>query len=127
MATTNWDLAGTFQTRFPHTFSALQKLVMAMAAYQKNRGGKTIFGKDKGLDSYRKFESVLRDTLLAMVVDGAVERNVKAKVCRETLTEMIAAFAEVFPNWQDAYSFADEYFTKNAVTAEDRIGAMLRQ
>lgn len=127
MATTDWDLAGTFQTQFPHTFNALQKLVMAMAAYQKDRGKKTIFGKDKGLDSYKKFESVLRDTLLAMVVDGAMERNVKAKECRETLTEMVTAFAEVFPNWQDAYSFADEYFIKNAVTAEDRIREMLRQ
>ena len=127
MATTDWDLAGTFQARFPHTFNALQKLVMAMAAYQKNRGKKTIFGKDKGLDSYKKFESVLRDTMLAMVVDGAVESNVKAKECRETLTEMIAAFAEVFPNWQDAYSFGNEYFIKNAATAEDRIRDMLRQ
>ncbi len=127
MATTDWDLAGTFQTRFLHTFNALQKLVMAMAAYQKNRGKKTIFGKDKGLDSYKKFESLLRDTLLAMVVDGAVKRNVKAKECRESLTEMVAAFAEVFPNWQDAYAFADEFFIKNAVTAEDRIRDMLRQ
>ena len=49
MATTDWDLAGTFQTRFPHTFNALQKLVMAMAAYEKNRGKKTLFGKDKGI------------------------------------------------------------------------------
>ena len=31
MATTDWDLAGTFQTKLPHTFNALQKLVMAMA------------------------------------------------------------------------------------------------
>lgn len=127
MATTNWDLAGTFQTRFPHTFNSLQKLVMAMADYQSNRGKKTIFGKDKGLDSYKKFESVLRDTLLAMVVDGTVERNVKARECRETLTEMIAAFAQVFPNWQDAYSFAADYFVKNADVAEDRIREMLRQ
>lgn len=51
MATTDWDLAGTFQARFPHTFNALQKLVMAMAAYKKNRGKKTMLGKDKGLDS----------------------------------------------------------------------------
>jgi hypothetical protein len=127
MATTDWDLAGTFQTRFPHTFNALQKLVMAMATYQKNRGKRTIFGKDKGLDSYKKFENVLRDTLLAMVVDGAVERNVTAKECRETLTEMVAAFVEVFPNWQDAYSFADEYFMKNSGTAEDRIRDLLHQ
>lgn len=127
MATTDWDLAGTFQTRFPHTFNALLKLVMAMADYQKNRGKITLFGKDKGLNAYKKFESILRDTLLAIVVDGAVERNVGAKECRETLTEMIAAFAEVFPNWQDAYSFADEYFIKSAITTEDRIRDMLRQ
>ncbi len=127
MATTDWDLAGTFQTRFPHTFNALQKLVMAMAAYQKKRGRKTLFGKDKGLEAYKKFESVLRDTLLAMVVDGVLQRNVRPKDCLETLNEMIAAFAEVFPNWQDAYSFANEYFTVNAVIAEDRIRDMLRQ
>jgi len=127
MATTDWDLAGTFQTKFPHTFNALQKLVMAMAAYEKNRGKKTLFGKDKGLDAYKKFEAVLKDTLLAMVVDGAVARNIGAKECRETLTEMIAAFAEVFPNWQDAYSFAEDYFVQNAATAEDRIQQMLIQ
>lgn len=125
MATTDWDLAGTFQTRFPHTFNALQKLVMAMAAYEKNRGKKTLFGKDKGLNAYKKFESVLQDTLLAMVVDGAVARNISAKECRETLTEMIASFAEVFPNWHDAYLFADEYFMHNATVAEDRIQQML--
>ncbi len=127
MATTDWDLAGTFQTRFPHTFNALQKLVMAMAAYEKNRGKKTLFGKDKGLAAYKKFEDILKDTLLAMVVDGAVARNIGAKECRETLTDMIAGFAEVFPNWQDAYSFANNYFIQNATAAEDRIKQMLSQ
>ena len=62
-----------------------------------------------------------------MVVDGAVARNISAKECRETLTEMIAAFAEVFPNWQDAYSFAEDYFIQNSATAEDRIQQMLIQ
>lgn len=127
MATTDWDLADTFQTRFPHSFNSLQKLVMAMADYEKNRGKKTIFGKDKGLNAYKKFEDVLRDTLLAMVVDGAVARDVGAKDCRETLTEMIGAFAEVFPNWPDAYSFAENYFIHNAKTAEARIQQMLVQ
>ena len=127
MATSDWDIAGNFQARFPHTFNSLQKLVMAMAAYEKNRGKKTLFGKDKDLAAYKKFEDVLKDTLLAMVVDGAVARNIAAKECRETLTEMIAAFAEVFPNWQDAYSFSDNYFIQNATTAEDRIKQMLSQ
>lgn len=127
MATTDWDLAGTFQTRFPHTFNSLQKLVMAMANYEKSRGKKTLFGNDKGLKAYKKFEEVLRDTILAMVVDGVVPRNVGAKECRETLIEMIGAFAEVFPNWQDAYSFAENYFIKDAATSEARIKQMLAQ
>lgn len=125
MTITNWDFAGIFQINFPHTFNALQKLVMAMADYQNSRGKKTLFGRDKGLDAYKKFENVLRDTLLSMVIDGVVERNIEAKECRETLTDMIVAFAKVFPNWQDAYLFADEYFIKDAIIAENRIHHML--
>jgi hypothetical protein len=127
MPTTNWDLSDKFQSRFPHTYNSLQKLVMAMAAYENNRGKKTLFGKDKGLNAYKKFEDVLRDTLLAMVVDGVVARNVGAEECREKLTGMIVAFAEVFPNWQDAYFFAENYFIQNAETAETRIQQMLAQ
>ncbi len=127
MAKTDWDLADTFQTSFPHTFNALQKLVMAMADYEKNKGKKTLFGKDKGLDAYKKFEVTLKDTLLAMVVDGVVARNVGAKECRKILSEMIDALAEVFPNWQGAYSFANQYFIQNRAIAEDRMSQLLSQ
>ena len=98
-----------------------------MADYENNRGKKTLFGKDKGLAAFKKFEDVLRDTLLAMVVDGVVARNIGAEECRETLIELIDAFAEVFPNWQEAYSFADNYFVQNLTSAEDRIRQMLSQ
>ncbi len=124
MATTDWDMAGSFQARFPHTFNSLQKLVMAMAKFQKNRGKKTIFGKDKGLEAYQHFEDVLWDTLQAMVLDRAVSPLDSAEVVRESLVEMIGAFAEVFPNWQDAYSFAQEYFVDDAENAEARITQM---
>lgn len=127
MVTTDWDFAVAFHIQFPHTFKALQKLVVAMAAYQKNRRKKTLFGKDKGMKSYIKFESVLRDVLIAMSVDGVVARNRTAKVYLTMFLYMLAEFAKIFPNWQDAYAFADEYFVKNAITAEDRIRDMLRQ
>ena len=39
----------------PHTYNALTKLVMAMAAVTKNTGKKTLFGRDKGQESYSKF------------------------------------------------------------------------
>jgi hypothetical protein len=40
---------------------------------------------------------------------------------------MIGAFSEVFPNWQDAYFFAENYFIHNAEAAEARIQQMLTQ
>lgn len=126
MATTNYELAASLQSRHPHTFNALQHLVMAMADFQKNRNKKTLFGKDKGLAAYKKFEDKLRDTLLAMVLDGVITRVATPAEYREQLTGAIGAFASVFPNWQDAYVFAAEYFVSSAKEAEDRIHEMLR-
>ncbi len=125
MATTNWTTAASFQAECPHTFNALQHLVMAMADLSKNRGMKSIFGKDKGLAALEKFESKLADTLLALVLDGAIDRDEDPTSARETLLNAIGMFQEAFPNWQDAYSFAQEYFVGSAATAEARIAATL--
>ncbi len=125
MATTNWSTAMALQAECPHTFNALQHLVMAMADLSKNRGKKSIFGKDKGLASLKKFESKLADTMLALVLDGAIDRDEDPTIARKTLLNAIGAFEQAFPNWQDAYSFAQEYFIGSAATAEARIAAAL--
>lgn len=52
MATTDWASAAAFQSECPHTFNALQHLVMAMAGVANNRGKKSFFGRDKGLAAY---------------------------------------------------------------------------
>ena len=127
MATTDWDMAGTFQDSFPHTFNSLQKLVMAMAKLKKNRGRKTFFGRDKGLESLNHFEDTLRDSLQSMILDRAISPLASAEEIREILVEMIIAFAQVFPNWQDAYSFAEEYFVRDSKEAEARIAQMRGQ
>ena len=66
-----------------------------------------------------------------MVLDGIVTRNVDAKKCCEELVSVIVAFSEVFPNWQDAYSYASEYFTDTngdiLKSAEDRVRDILRE
>jgi hypothetical protein len=126
MATTNWDRADIFQNECPHTFNSLQHLVMSMAKVYNNRGKKSIFGKDKGLAAYKSFEEKLRDTVLAMVLDGVIQRNSPASDIRENLIEGIKLFASAFPNWQDAYQYADEYFVDDASVAEDRIRAIMR-
>lgn len=126
MATTDWATAGVFQAQAPHTFNALQHLVMSMADFANNRGKKSFFGRDKGLSAYKKFEDKFRDTLLAMVLDGVIERNAAPSLARTRLIEAIGAFEAVFPNWQDAYAFAKEFLVESAAIAEDRIRSALR-
>jgi hypothetical protein len=125
MATTDWDRAETFQAECPHTFNSLQHLVMAMAKVSKNQGKKSFFGRDKGLAAYKTFEEKLRDTILAMVLDGVIKRNSPATDVRKILITGIQLFATAFPNWQDAYQYAHEYFIESATVAEDRIKVML--
>jgi hypothetical protein len=126
MATTNWNTAEAFQANFPHTFNALQHLIMAMADFNHNREKKSFFGRDKGLAAYKKFEEKFRDTLLAMVLDGIVERDAAPSLVRKTLVEAIEVFAAAFPNWQDAYAYANEFLVESAAVAEDRIQNAMR-
>ena len=126
MVTTNWTTAEAFQAKFPHTFNALQHLVMSMADFANSRGKKSFFGRDKGLVAYRKFEDKLKDAILAMVLDGVIERNATPSRARTTLIEAIGLFAAAFPNWQDAYAFANEFLVDSAAVAEDRIQCAMR-
>ena len=126
MAWTSWDRADAFRAQCPHTFNALQHLVMAMAKVYRSRGKRTLFGRDKGLAAYKEFEDKLRDSVLAMVLDGLIERNVSAQLAREQLIEAIRVFSTAFPNWPDAYAFAGEFFVDSPAVSEDRIQSILR-
>lgn len=126
MATTDWTTAEAFQAKYPHTFNALQHLVISMADFANSRGKKSLFGRDKGLAAYKKFEDKFRDALLAMVLDGVIERNATPSRARTTMIEAIGLFAASFPNWQDAYAFANEFLVDSAEIAEDRIQSAMR-
>lgn len=125
MAVTNWDNAEAMQNAAPHTFNALQHLVVAMAKVVSRRGKKSLFGRDKGLAAYEVFESKLRDTAVALVLDGLVARNASLGEVRLLIIDAIAVFETAFPNWQDAYGFAVEYFVDGADVAEDRLRQLL--
>lgn len=125
MPKTNWDNVDAMQAAAPHTFNALQHLVMAMAKLVKYRGKKSLFGRDRGLAAYKTFEVKLKDTVLALVLDRVITRDASAEEARLVLMDAIATFEAAFPNWQDAYQFAIEYFTDSPGTAEDRIQAIM--
>ena len=125
MASANWALASQLQDRMPHTYTAFEHLIMAMADAHNNKGKTNFFGNDKGLKSYMKFEEKLKDALIAMTMDGLVNRFDTADKFRETLLTVIAAWFEIFPNWRDAQLFAYEKFMTNPTSAKQLISSLL--
>lgn len=113
MASANWRGARELQERIPHTYTAMEHLIMAMADAYNNKGKKSIFGHDKGLKSHQKFEDKLRDTLLAMAIDGLVSRTDLASIYLEKLLLVLDAWEQIFPNWPDAQIFAQEHLRSN--------------
>jgi hypothetical protein len=106
MASANWAMASQLQARLPHTYTAMEHLVMAMADAHNNQGKTSFFGHDKGLKSYIKFEEKLKGALIAMTMDGIMSRAQPADEFRKTLQEVVEAWFQIFPNWPDAQTFA---------------------
>lgn len=106
----------------PHTYNALQKLVMAMADVSKNTGKKTFFGRDKGQESYDKFQKLLRATIQCMVLDSVIKESTSTEEVIDELKNKIKHFQMAYPNWQDAYFFADWFFENK----EDAIATINR-
>ncbi len=114
MASANWAAASQLQTSLPHTYTAMEHLIMAMADAYNNHGKTTFFGNDKGLKSYMKFEEKLKGALLAMTMDGLVSRAATADEFREKLKTVVDAWFGIFPNWSDAQTFsADKIFNSS--------------
>lgn len=49
--------------------------------------------------------------------------NIQARI---RMIEAIGLFAAAFPNWQDAYGFANEFLVDSAAVAEERIQSAMR-
>lgn len=98
-----------------------------MVRYRNDRHKKTWLGRDKGVAALQNFEAKLRAALLAMVLDGILERTAGAGACYLAVVGEIEKFAEIYPNWTDAYAFGYEYFILDKSTATTRLGQLMRQ
>lgn len=125
MASTNWSQANQLQAQIPHTYTAMEHLIMAMADAHKNKGKTSFFGHDKGLKSYLKYEEKLKNTLLAMAMDGVVSRMDGAAIYYEKLLLIVDAWASIFPNWPDAHEFAYESLRANPTEGRKLIAALI--
>ena len=108
----------------PHTFTALEKLVMAMAAVSKNAGKTSFFGRDKGQEAYSKFLFALKVTMQAMMLDGVTQESASTAEVLAALGVKLEKFVQAFPNWQDAYAFGNEFFNvarPSALATMDRL------
>lgn len=111
----------------PHTFNALQHLVMSMADVMKNKDKKTLFGRDKGAMSYSKFLKALRVTVHSMVLDGVIRESTGTDQVAKELEDKLEKFAMAYPNWPDAYGFAAMFFgelRQDAIATLERIRSM---
>jgi hypothetical protein len=86
----------------------MEHLIMAMADAYNSKGKTTLFGNDKGLKAYKKFEEKFRDVLLALHLDRLIGRTASSGEYLETFVAVLQEWAETFPNWEDAYTFALE-------------------
>jgi hypothetical protein len=125
MARANWKSASELQSQIPHTYAAFQNLIMAMADAYNDHGKSTWFGKDKGLKSYLKFELKLKEALIAMTMDGLVNRFDSSEKFLDTLVLFLSIWFEIFPGWPDAGQFAKEKFVINPSEARLLIASLI--
>jgi hypothetical protein len=118
MATTNHQLESMFMGDFPHIANAFCNLVAAMADARNMRGKRSLFGKDKGVIAYKKFETRIQEAFYAMVLDKEIERTSDAKTVREIFFDFLGIMASIYPNWKDAYSFGYGFFVVNSEECE---------
>lgn len=110
----------------PRTHNALQALVMSMAAVTKNAGKKTLLGADKGARSYEAFKAELGRTYTAMVMEGLVFEHSTNDDVLQSLDRYLEYFAEVYPNWVDAYMFAIDFLADDNRPNAEAVIARLR-
>ena len=111
----------------PHTYNALQKLVLAMADIARNAGKKTFFGRDKGQEAYSKFLATLKATVQAMVLDELIREATSTEDVLVVLEEKFRKFSLAFPHWQDAYGFSAVFFGQgrtDAIATIERLRSM---
>lgn len=104
------NLRISMQQHIPHTFNAMQSLVMAMEAAYKSKGKRTLFGRDKEAEAQVKFYTALRGTLISLVLDGVLMESDSNEKALESIREVIKFFSSAYPNWPAAYKFAYEFF-----------------
>jgi len=100
------------------------KIELFGSAPSKNKNNWTWWGKNKARKMWVRFEEELKNTITSMYLDEIIERNASSDKTRKNLYIRIEIFAQTFPNWKDAYSFAEQLFNQSPDKANQLIDAV---
>lgn len=95
----------------PNTLNALTWMVPSMEAAERNAGKRSFLGKDKGAEAYGKFLGCLHTTVHALHQDRLVTVDSAVAEVHQQLVYALTMFAGAYPQWPDAYRFADNFFS----------------
>ena len=103
-------LRDALQRHSPFTHKAFGNLVMAFEFGAKNHGKKTWYGSDKTPKVYLKIGPCLRESIVAMLNDGLIKADTPDEDIFKKLRWFLLEFQVAYPNWPEAYDFADAFF-----------------
>lgn len=105
MATTNWKVAIDIDKRYPHTYTSMQELILAIEAAHKHEGHVTWYGKDMEFVTRNEYKTKLKHVLAAIALDGLVTRMANAEEYYFALLNFLRLWFQVFPNWPEVVEY----------------------
>lgn len=99
------------QARAPHTLGALTYMVPAMESAFRDARKKSFFGADKGAKALANFMETFEKAVLALYDDELVSADDELPAVLGQLSHQLKLFADAYPNWPDAYQFAQFFFS----------------
>ena len=99
------------QAGTPNTHGALTFMVPAMESAAKNAGKKSFFGADKGAKALANFLDTFKRAVHALYDDELVSVEDELSTVFGELSSQLERFAKAYPNWPEAYQFAQFFFS----------------
>ena len=99
------------QVSTPNTHGALTFMVPAMEGAAKTAGKKSFFGADKGAKALATFLDTFKRAVYALYDDELVSVDDDLPTVFGALSSQLERFAKAYPNWPEAYQFAQFFFS----------------
>jgi hypothetical protein len=101
-----------FETVYGSSTRQILDLVLAAEKAFDDFGKRSIFGKDKGAESERKFTAALVLAILALERIGKIQDSKNAEESFSALQSAMTLVRRAYPNWPRAYRYWDDFYAR---------------